>query len=120
MVDTLSSLERAILEQIAFAPENRHLGIKSHIPYLSVRSREITGVGAYVYFDDSSPAEILSADLNEKTIFSSRHIAEIDVLANGLGYALSAEQGKLKFLEFFTYGDESWDGTYGSYSFLDI
>lgn len=116
----LSELEIAILTQIASAPENKHLAIANHLPFLSVRCRNLTGVGMYVYFDDSSPYEVLSNGLSIGAIYSSPHIVEIDRLKNGLGYALSGEDGKLKFLELFTYGDESWDGTYGTFSFLDV
>jgi len=103
---TLSELESAILRQIASAPKNKHLAIEDHLPFLSVRSRDLTGVGMYVYFEDDSPSEILSDDLSLESIFSSLHILEMESLRYGLGYALSAENGRLKFLELFTYGDE--------------
>ena len=120
MNKSLTHLEKAVLEKIASTPLNLHLSIEDHLPYLSAHSREFTGVGMYVYFDDSSPSEILSADLNDKEVFSSRHILEIDTLQYGLGFALSAEEGRLKFLELFTYGDETWDGKYGEFAFSEV
>ena len=120
MNNSLTSLEKAILEKIGSTARNNHLSIENHIPYLSVISREITGVGMYVYFDDLSPSEIRSAHLTVKDVFSSDHIVETDNLKNGLGYALYAEDGKLKFLELFTYDVETWDGSYTSFSFVEI
>jgi len=116
----LSELEFAILRQIATAPKNKHLAIEDHLPFLSVRSREFTGVGMYVNFEDDSPSEILSDDLSIKNIPSSPHIVEMESLRYGLGYALYPENGRLKFLELFTYGDELWDGTFATFSFRDV
>lgn len=120
MNKTLTKLENAILEKIATAPQNKHLFIEKHLPFLSVGSRELTGVGMYVNFDDSSPSEILSEQLNEAEVFSSNHIVEIDTLKNGLGFALYAKDGKVDFIELFTYGSEPWDGSYNSLSFLEV
>ena len=117
---TLTRLEKAILEQIAAAPQNRDLVIAEHLPFISVRSRDLTGVGMYVNFDDSSPPEVLSERLSEKDVFASNHIVEIDTLKNGLGFALYAKDGKLDFLELFTYGMELWDGSYNSISFSEV
>ena len=73
MDKSLTNLEKAILEKIASAPQNRHLFIEKHLPFLVVKSRNLTGVGMYVYFDDSSPSEVLSESLNEQEVFSSNH-----------------------------------------------
>ncbi len=120
MKKSLTDLEKAILGKIASASQNEHLFIEKHLPFLSVCSRELTGVGMYVNFDDSSPSAILSERLDENEVYSSQNIIEIDTLKNGLGFALYAKDGKLQFLELFTYGSENWDGSYRSFSFLEI
>jgi len=119
MSKKLTTLEEAALRLIASAPANKGLAVEEHISFLSVVSREKTGAGMYVNFEDTCPIEIQGDDVADTGVLSTNHIIELDSLTNGLGFALYTSRGRFSFLEFFTYG-EAWDGTYHTFSFLEI
>jgi hypothetical protein len=120
MENELSTLEKAVVSHIAFDSANDHLSIASHLPYLTVRSREKTGVGMYINFDDATPDSVSLDRPSNDVVISSNQIIQLDTLKDGLGFALYLRDGKLKFLELFTYGSEIWDGSYGSIQFVSI
>ncbi len=105
MTDKLNKLELSILEGLAI----EYHFIKRHITFLRVKSRENTGVGMYVNFIYDDPTnEILRLEI-EDTVISTSETIEIDGLKYGLGYEVDITDGKIKFIELVTYG-EDWNG----------
>ncbi|PGH39187.1 MAG: hypothetical protein CRN43_10685 [Candidatus Nephrothrix sp. EaCA] len=104
-MEELNKLELSILERLSI----NYPSIKGHIPFLRVESRENTGVGMYINFSYINPVEKL-LDLGiENTSICTNEIIEMDGLKYGLGYEVDITDGKIKFIEIFTYGEE-WDG----------
>ena len=103
----LNEFEVAILELLAL----KESAIGPLINRLHVLSREFTGVGSYTNFD--CPDSDL--ELGEKTIELHALISMPNV-PNGMGAALFCENGKPKFLETYTFGNEHWDGVYEGFS----
>ena len=88
---------------------------KSHLDFLKVSTREITGVGMYVNFEYIN-STIYFEDIN--LLFSNEENIEIDKLKHGLGYVIDVTDGKISFIEFITYG-ENWDGKFGNYKIIE-
>lgn len=104
-MQNLNKLELLILEKLAI----EYPFIKSHIPFLKVESRETTGVGMYVNFIYDNPThEILNLEV-EDAVISTNETIEMDGLKYGLGYEVDIINGKVKFMELVTYGEE-WNG----------
>lgn len=101
----MNNFELALLEKLGI----KYPVIKYHIPFLRIKNRENTGVGMYVNFD----AYIVSNDVNliepQNTALSNNCNIEIQGLKDGLGYEVDVLDGKINFIEIFTYG-ELWDG----------
>lgn len=105
MMQKLNRLEFSILERLS----TKYPLIKEHIPFLKVSSRKNTGVGMYVNFIYDNPNnEALKLEI-ENSAVSTNEIIEIDALEYGLGYEVDITDGKIKFIEFVTYG-EQWNG----------
>ena len=101
----LNKLEISILERLAI----EFPFIKGHLPFLKVDNREITGVGMYVNFIYDNPNNKSLYIGVENSVVSTNEIIEIDGLEYGLGYEVDITDGKIKFIELVTYGEE-WDG----------
>ena len=102
----LTKFELSILTRVAF----KYPFVKSHLPLLRVKSRELTGVGMYTNF------EYINYDLNVIDVYDKKYIAlttdeiiKIKGLTNGLQYYVDYTNGKLLFIEVVTC-DEAWDG----------
>jgi hypothetical protein len=105
MMQELNKLEFSILERLSI----KYPFIKEHIPYLKVSSRENTGVGMYVNFIYDNPNnKALYVEIDNSSI-STNETIEIDGLLYGLSYEVDISDGKIKFLELVTYG-EDWNG----------
>lgn len=105
MIKELNKFELEILDRLSI----NYPSIKSHIPFLKVGSRENTGVGMYVNFYYINPAnELLNLEMTNASISTNETIV-IDGLQHGLGYVVDIAEGKILFIELFTYGEE-WDG----------
>jgi hypothetical protein len=105
MILELNKLETSILERLA----KEYPFIKEHIPFLKIDNREYTGVGAYVNFDYDNPNNIeLKSGIDNKAISTNERI-EIDGLKHGLCYEVDITDGKIKFIELVTFGEE-WNG----------
>jgi len=104
-MDELNKLEKAILERLA----GKYPKVKQHIPFIKVESRENTGVGMYINFTYySNNNKILDLGINNAAISTNESI-EIEGLKYGLSYEVDISDGKIKFIELVTYGEE-WDG----------
>jgi len=104
-MEKLNKLEKSILERLA----TKYPNIKFQIPSLEVQSREITGVGMYINLSYRNPiGKMLDLEIDNASI-STNETIEIEGLKYGLGYEVDVTDGKLKFIELVTYGEE-WDG----------
>lgn len=104
-MEKLNKLERSILERLVI----KYPMIKYHIPFLRVNSRENTGVGMYINFSYCIPVKkIFNLGIDNRSISTNESI-EIEGLKYGLGYEVDITDGKIKFIELVTYGEE-WDG----------
>lgn len=105
MMQELNKLELSILERLG----EKFPFIMQHIPFLKVDSRENTGVGMYInlIYNYTSNNELIFGDQN--SAISTNETIEIAGLKYGLGYEVDISEGRIKFIEFVTYGEE-WDG----------
>jgi len=104
-MEELNKLELKILERLS----EEYPLVRYHIPYLKVESREITGVGMYSNFAYCNQGEkIPDLGINNASI-STNETIEIEALKYGLAYEVDVLDGKLKFIELVTYG-ENWNG----------
>jgi len=109
-MENLNKLEISILERLS----ERYASIKMHIPYLQILNRENTGVGMYINFGYSK-APIGNLNIPDSSISTNENI-DIKGLKYGLGYEVDISNGKINFIELFTYGEE-WDGIITEYNF---
>lgn len=78
----------------------------------SVKNRRFTGHGFYTNFSDIDPSLWLETDVNDTYgNVSARLNDECDV-----GFVLFVRDGKITFLEGYTYGDD-WPETIDKYSY---
>lgn len=104
-MEKLNKLEKSILERLA----TKYPDIKLHIPFLKVRSREITGVGMYInFFYCKSIEKTFDFEIDNASI-STNETIEIEGLKYGLGYEVDITNGRINFIELVTYGEE-WNG----------
>lgn len=78
---------------------------------VEVSSREITGVGCYTNLKYSG-RKLNFGD----TDLGLQSLVNLPEVASGLGVVLSFADGKPNYLEFYTYGSESWSGEINGYS----
>ena len=102
----LEKIERELLEQIL--KQNPAYGniLNNQLENLLVSSRKPTGVGCYVNFSNTS--NVVDKSINTMLGFEGE--IEVPNVPSGLCCVLSITDGRLDFLEFVTYGDETWNG----------
>lgn len=106
MKKKLNKLEYSILERLA----TKYPSVREHMPFIKVDNRLKTGVGMYInlMYDDNPKNKELNVGI-ENSAISSNETIEIDGLKYGLNYEVDVTDGKLKFIELVTNG-EDWDG----------
>lgn len=105
MKEELNKLEYAILERLA----TKYPFVSEHMPFIKVDNRLKTGVGMYINLMYDNPN---NKELNigiENSAISTNETIEIDALKYGLNYEVDVTDGKLKFIELVTNG-EDWNG----------
>jgi hypothetical protein len=102
-MESLNEFELAILEKLS----SDYPGIKSHIPYLRIASRKLTGVGMYIDFVYEESPEIL--DPIPHAYLSTRDFLKMEGLRDGLINDITLTNGRIDTIELVTY-DEPWDG----------
>nr|CAP48290.1 putative integron gene cassette protein [uncultured bacterium] len=102
----LTELEAKILERMARSTPAPAAALSG----LEVTGRELTGAGSYTYFQSAVPIEIQDGYL------AFQDLIVVPGVENGLGAALAVSSGQPEFLEIFTHGTESWDGTSSSFT----
>ncbi|HKO53709.1 MAG TPA: hypothetical protein VJV79_38635 [Polyangiaceae bacterium] len=73
---------------------------------MRVSRREATGVGRYVYMDDSLNQPLLDGEYGPEP---GRTIAMAGVDL-GLDFVVAVTSGRINYLELVTAGDSGWDG----------
>ena len=92
-MDTLTPLERAVLEKLVSGDSDRYRILQKQIPALRVSERKMTGVGFFTGF--SIPNDI--SKLSDEATFQIGGIgADINDLEHGAGFVLFSRMGKSK------------------------
>lgn len=112
----LKKIEQIIIHEIAVFNERDFPLIKKCIPHLKVKSRENTGVGMYISFEDL-PDRVTALSIGEDIALSSNKILVVDELKFGLNYELNITNGKIDYLELVTNG-EDWEGNFKGAHFV--
>lgn len=110
-MEELNDLERTLLNGLT----EKYPSLKSHLPYIQVSKREISGFSLYVnftYIDFNEELELINA------LFSNGEKIEIPALKEGLSYVIDVTAGIIEHIEFSTY-KEKWDGTFGEYRIVE-
>jgi hypothetical protein len=113
-MENLNEFEFAIVQRVS----EEYPILKKHIPFLRVRSRELTGVGMYINFGYSNDFDIHGYEI-QQDIVSANEYMKMEGLVNGLNFEINASNGKLDFIELVTNG-EDWDGGIREYKFVPI
>ena len=100
-----NALELAVLARLTVA------GAPVDAANLSVVSREITGAGSYTTFASSvAPPDVWRDRVGLDVLI------EVPGVPNGLGAVLWLNNDMPLCLEIYTYGGDSWDGSFEGYS----
>lgn len=110
-MEEFNPLETTLLNGLT----TKYPSLKSHIPYLKVKHREITKTGMYVHI---AYVNFQGAIENLNALFSNEEIIAIKNLKNGLGYVIDITDGEIKYIELITYG-ETWNGKLTDYTLID-
>ena len=100
-----NALELAILARLSVA------GALVDVSKLNVISREITGAGSYTTFAIVEPPPDVWRERVGLDV-----LIEVPGVPNGLGAVLWLNKGLPLCLEIYTYGGDSWDGSFEGYS----
>jgi len=99
-----NALELAILARLSVA------GAPVDASNLIVVSREITGAGSYTTFETADPPPDVWRDRVGLDV-----LIEVPGVPNGLGAVLWLSNDSPLCLEIYTYGGDSWDGSFEGY-----
>lgn len=100
MSDPLSPLERAVVTLVA---EQHWPGYQ--VDCLRVKSRENTGVGRYVHFDDQCHQPLLDGSYG-----AEGRVVEMEGIGGPLYFAVEVSASRIDYLELVTGGSDTWDG----------
>ena len=111
-MEQLNTLETNLLNGLI----EKYPSLKSHIPFLKVKDREVTKVGMTVNFEYTNSEDELSFD-DINALFSGGENIAVKGLKEGLSYVIDVTDGHILYLEFTTYG-ENWNGKFGDYKII--
>lgn len=111
-MEPLNILESNLLNLLT----EKYPALKSHLPYLKVKDREITKTGMTVNFDYTNAEEELKFD-DINALFSGGENIEVKGLKQGLSYVIDVTDGQILYIEFTTYV-ENWNGKFGDYKII--
>lgn len=111
-MEPLNTLESNLLNLLT----EKYPALKSHLPYLKVKDREITKTGMTVNFDYTNDEEELKFD-DINALFSGGENIEVKGLKQGLSYVIDVTDDQILYIEFTTYG-ENWNGKLGDYKII--
>ncbi len=103
-MDTLTPLEKAVLEKLLSGGSERYRILQKQFSISRVEDRKMTGVG---FFTDLSLPDDAPKLPDEATFHISDVAADINDLKHGAGFVLFIRKGRIDMLEGFTYG-EPW------------
>lgn len=100
----ISPLESAVLELLLSGDHKILVALREQLKCATVRSRERTGVGFFTNFSLPDDITIESMRTDKRLV-----LGDVDGVINGIdvGFLLFVKNGKLEFLEGFTY-DDPW------------
>jgi hypothetical protein len=101
MTEVLSPLERTCVELVATRNWQAF-----RCDGLRVTRREDTGVGRYVYLEDSLKQPLVDGSYGPEP---GRTI-EMRRVQYGLDFVVDVSAGRINYLELVTSGDDGWDG----------
>jgi hypothetical protein len=99
MSEPLTPLERELFRLTA---EEHWPGFR--MEGLRVTKRENTGVGRYVYLDDTNRQPLAAGDYG-----AQNRLIEMDGIRNGMSWVVHVSAGRPMYIEMFTF-DDPWDG----------
>ena len=120
MIEPPSRFELDVLHATLDDQRQKYPALYGQIPFLSVRSRELTGVGAYINFDLPDDPRVPIEPGRPDTVLTANKTIEMDDPPSGMSFAIDIAGGRINFLELVTFGDETWDGTVGHYEITPV
>lgn len=120
MIEPPNRFELDLLHAILDDQKERYPVLHGQIPFLGVRSRELTGVGGYIHFELPDAPNVPIEAGQPNIMLTANKTIEMDEPPSGMAFALDVTGGRINFLELVTYGDERWDGTIGRYEIVPI
>lgn len=112
-MEDLTDLERAVLHQLLEGGDPVRRALREQVVGAGVLKREFTGVGFFTYFSLNGAAESVEVPNGFSPLGGVS--LKADNLRHGAGFILFLKDGKVNFLEGFTY-DEPWPDDLGRYS----
>jgi hypothetical protein len=106
----LTDFERAVMTKLVDGEHPVLRELQKQLELSSVRKREKTGVGFYLYLEVPESVCMSSLDLKLGDV-----IADIAELKHGAGFVLYVKNGRLNMLEGYSY-DEPWPDSISKYS----
>lgn len=111
-MEQLTNLESNLLNLLT----EKYPALKSHLPYLKLKDRQITKTGITLNLEYTNADEELTfEDIN--ALFSGGENIEVKGLKQGLSYVIDVTDGQILYIEFTTYG-ENWNGKFGDYKII--
>jgi len=101
----LNRLEKVVLDAMLAGDDDQSRALREQASHATVLHRELTGVGFYT--DLSVPDSIPRIKNHGSVWLGDEVVADIEGLELGAGFLLFVEDGRLCFLEGYTYG-EPW------------
>ena len=100
----MTSLETAVMDELLSGTDEVIVSLRNQYNFAVVKSREMTKVGFFLYFDFIKPIVRLR-NLNPTSFGDVA--ADIDGLEFGAGFVLHVRSGALDFLEGYSF-EEEW------------
>ena len=109
----LIRLEKEVLRMLLDGDDGVLISLRAQLDLVTVRSREISGVG---FFANLSLSQTLNTSfINSSSRFRIGDVhADIEGLEFGAGFVLYVEDGAMKMLEGYSYG-EPWSAVVDSF-----
>lgn len=107
---TVTELESAVLEKLLAGEHPLLEKLRAQLAFCRVKRRNMTGHGFYTYFDVGDAPS--AGDLN---LHFGDVVAAIEGMADGAGFELYIENGRLSMLEGYGY-DDPWPSAIAKFS----
>jgi hypothetical protein len=111
-MDGLTPFERDVIDAILAGDHPVLEVLRAQLAACEVSKRDFTGVGFFTTV--SVQSDVPSAPVN-RFLHLGEVGASMDGLANGAGFILFVDRGRLNVLEAYTYGGEAWPAEISNY-----